>query len=312
MKNLLNKKRVLYFAVAMLCLTFVKAQIPDKLKNLPAFKLRASMLSSLHKPQAHGVLNDMRCSNNAPCLKKQTTLGGTGDDFEQRVLPTGDGSFIVIGGTNSTDGDFHVPAANAQDAFIARYNHSMQLEWTKTFGGTGDDFFNDIAQTFDGGYIAVGFTSSNDGDVSGNHGNYDVWVVKLSASGNIQWQKCLGGSAFEFGDAGIQTFYGGFTILGSTFSNDGDVSGNHGNFDAWVVQLSPAGKLLTQRCYGGSGDEFVNVMVSSGWGSFIFEGTTKSNDGDVSGNHGGTDAWVVKANASGKIIWQKTVGDTRG
>jgi hypothetical protein len=309
MKTLLNKKFITSF-VALLFIILVNAQIPDQLKNLPSFKLRASILSSLKKTNLPGRINAFGSSNNAPCLNKQTTLGGTGDDIEQRILPIGDGSFIVIGGTNSTDGNFRVPAANGGDAFIAKYNHLKQLEWTKTFGGTGDDFFNDINQTCDGGYIAVGYTSSNDGDVSGNHGNYDVWVVKLSESGNIQWQKCLGGSAFEFGDAGIQTFYGGYTIVSSTFSDDGDVSGNHGQFDAWVVQLSPAGKQLYQRCYGGSGNEFVNFMVSSDWGSFIFEGPTTSNDGDVSGNHGGTDAWIVKINALGKIIWQKTVGDT--
>src|SRR5664279_1395579 len=227
MKSLLNKKLTIVLAAAVLFTTITKAQIPDELKDLPAFKLRASILSSLHKPHGHGILNDMRCSSNAPCLKAQNTLGGSGYDFADKLIATRDGGFIVCGGTNSADGDFAVPAANGEDAYIAKYNKHRHLEWTKTYGGTGDDFFNDIVQTYDGGYILTGFTSSTDGDVSGNHGAYDVWTVKVNATGNMEWQKSLGGSGYDFGNAVVQTFYGGYAIAGNTNSNDGNVSGNH-------------------------------------------------------------------------------------
>lgn len=247
-------------------------------------------------------------NNNAPCLNRQNTLGGSGDDFGDVIIPTLDGGFMICGGTNSDDGDFRVPAANGSDAFIARYDKSRKLEWTKTVGGTGDDYFNDIVQTFDGGFIAVGYTSSTDGNVTGNHGNDDVWVVKFSASGDIQWQKCYGGSGFDFGDGVVQNFFGGYTVAGFSNSTDGDVSGVHGDFDAWVIQIGPRGNLISQHCYGGSGFDAAYGIINSGDGNFTFVGVTYSNDGDVSGNHGGADAWVVKSNLSGKIIWQKAVG----
>ena len=253
----------------------------------------------------------MRCSSNAPCLKAQNTLGGSGDDFTDKLIPTRDGGFIVCGGTNSADGDFSVPAANGNDAYIAKYNKFRHLEWTKTFGGTGDDFFNDIAQTYDGGYILTGYTSSTDGDVSGNHGAYDVWAVKVNTTGNMEWQKTLGGSGYDFGDAVVQTFYGGYAIAGFTSSNDGNVSGNHntdGNTDAWLVELGLKGNVLYQHCYGGSGSDDFEGIVKSDFGSLILEGSTTSNDGDVTGNHGGPDAWVIKVNIAGKIVWEKTVG----
>ena len=101
-------------------------------------------------------LDDLAHNNKVPCLKKQKTLGGTGDDFGSQLIPTRDGGFIVCGGTYSADGDFKVPAANGGDAFIAKYNRSRQLQWTKTMGGTGEDVFSYIAQTSDGGYIATG------------------------------------------------------------------------------------------------------------------------------------------------------------
>src|ERR1700690_1900251 len=122
MKSLLNKKITIALAATFLCITILKAQIPDRLKDLPYFKRRASMLESLHKPHAPGKLNDMHCSPNAPCLTAQTTLGGTGDDFGYTMIPTHDGGFAIVGGTNSGDGDFKVPASNGSDAYLAKYN----------------------------------------------------------------------------------------------------------------------------------------------------------------------------------------------
>ena len=81
----------------------------------------------------------------------------------------------------------------------------------------------------DGGYILAGSTGSNDGDVSGNHGGSDVWVMKMDANGNLQWQKTFGGSDNENAISIVQTTDGGYFVLASTQSpNNGDVTGNHG------------------------------------------------------------------------------------
>jgi len=100
-----------------------------------------------------------------------------------------------------------------------------------------------MEQTDEGGYILAGSTASDDGDVSGNHGGYDLWVVKADADGGIEWQRCLGGSADERAGSADQTADGGYILAGSTASNDGDVSGNHGGHDIWVVKLESAGPL---------------------------------------------------------------------
>jgi flagellar hook capping protein FlgD len=311
MKTLLNKKLTNAFAAFVLFTSITNAQqIPDKLKNLPPFKLRAEILSSLNKPHAH-IVNDMRSSSNAPCLKAQNSLGGSSYDEGHYIIQTKDGGFLVCGLTFSNDGDFHATDITNGDAYVAKYNKLRQLEWTKTYGGSGNDVFNNIAQTYDGGYIATGQTTSNDGDVSGNHGNNDVWLVKLSASGKIEWQKCFGGSGDDLGEAVVQTSYGGYAVACFVNSNDGNVSGNHntdGDFDGWFFQVSAKGNLLFQHCYGGSDFDGFFAMVPSYGGSFILYGASSSNDGDVSGNHGNGDAWVVKVNAFGKILWQRAVG----
>jgi len=227
------------------------------------------------------------------------------------MIPTHDGGFAIVGGTNSGDGDFKVPSSNGSDAYLAIYNGHRQLEWTNTIGGTGEDNFSGVAQTSDGGYIAVGQSESTDGKIGGNHGGFDVLLAKFSASGNLEWQKSFGGSGDEFGEAVVPTFYGGYAIVAFTTSDDGNVSGNHntdGNFDGWFIQVGAKGNLLFQHCYGGSDFDGFFGMVPSNNGSFILEGASGSIDGDVSGNHGNGDAWIVKVNALGKIVWQKCVG----
>ena len=62
-----------------------------------------------------------------------------------------------------------------------------EIEWQRCLGGSSTDYASSVQQTEDGGYIVVGTTSSTYGDVTGNHGNSDAWVVKLDAKGSIMW-----------------------------------------------------------------------------------------------------------------------------
>jgi hypothetical protein len=105
--------------------------------------------------------------------------------------------------------------------------------------GTGDDRCIAIQQTTDGGYMAAGASQSNDGDVTFSHGDYDFWLAKLDALGNLEWQKPFGGTAADYATAIQQTADGGYVAAGYSASNDIDVSGNHGNRDYWVVKFAP-------------------------------------------------------------------------
>lgn len=109
-----------------------------------------------------------------------------------------------------------------------------------------------VKPTTDGGFILAGHTLSNDGDVSGNHGDEDYWVVKLDGLGALQWQVALGGSDEDKASGVVQTTDGGYLICGNTKSDDGDVTGFHGGDDVWVVKLSAAGSLLWQKTFGGA------------------------------------------------------------
>ena len=184
--------------------------------------------------------------------------------------------------------------------------------WQKVYGGSNDEE-NDykghtIANAPDGGYFFIGNSKSNDGNVSGNHGKFDVWVARIDASGNIVWQRCIGGNQDEDGMVVTATADGGCLVGGQTYSNNGDMKGNHGGADAFATKLSRTGTVEWERTLGSNRDDGFTDALQNTDGSYILAGYTSGNNSDVSGNHGGQDAWLVKLNTSGFIQWQKCFG----
>jgi len=237
----------------------------------------------------------------------QKCLGGTLPEEAFAMQQTSDGGYIVVGFTHSNNGDVSGKHRGG-DAWAVKLDKNGKIQWQKCLGGRYLDEAFAVQQTSDGGYIVAGETSSEDGDVSGNHGWSDAWVVKLDKSGNIQWQKCLGGSDYDFAYAVQQSSDGGYIVVGSAKSNNGDVSGNHGNADAWVVKLDKSGEIQWQRCLGGKGEDAARAVQQSSDGGYIVAGYTWSEDGDVSSNHGYDDAWVLKLDKTGNIQWQMCLG----
>jgi hypothetical protein len=135
-------------------------------------------------------------------------------------------------------------------------------------------------------------------------------LFTLPAQNNmqIQWQGCYGGSENDYA-TGIVKTYNGYFIIGTTGSNDGDVSNFHGVYDIWVISIDSLGNLLWERAYGGSSSDYSTNIIIDNNGYYYFGGATYSNDGDVqSGNHGGSDRWIVKIDSEGNIIWEQCYG----
>ncbi len=115
----------------------------------------------------------------------------------------------------------------------------------KCYGGSDYDGATHLIELSDG-YLFAGYTHSYDGDVSGFHGNVDMWVVKVGFEGDIIWQNSLGGSEMEYPAKVFQNVDGSFTLFGETSSHDGDVTGNHSylpDSDIWIVRLSSEGSF---------------------------------------------------------------------
>jgi uncharacterized delta-60 repeat protein len=180
--------------------------------------------------------------------------------------------------------------------------------WDKTLGGSGIDYASAVQQTNDGGYIVVGSSWSNDGDVSGNHGDSDFWIVKLNKDGMVEWQKSLGGSGRDEATSIQQTNDGGYIVVGFSNSRDGDVSRNRGKFDAWIVKLKEDGSLDWQRPFGGSGEDMAFSVQQMKDNGYIVVGYSESSNGDVFENHAKKDFLVVKLKENGRPDWQRTLG----
>lgn len=244
-----------------------------------------------------------------PAILWQHALGGTNDDVAEDIAQTADGGSIMAGYTFSNNGDVSGNHGGS-DAWVVKLSSTGAIQWQRSLGGTADDQAYSVQQTTDGGYIMAGYTDSNDGDVAENHGTRDAWVVKLDSSGAIEWQHPYGGTYYEEALDIRQTSDSGYIMAGNTESDSGDVSGIHGSNDAWVVKTNASGIIQWQHPLGGISDDGATGIAQTSDGGYIMAGYSDSNDGDVSGNHGAEDAWVVKLDGLGNLQWQRCLGET--
>ena len=245
-----------------------------------------------------------------PNIEWQKSLGGTSYEYGVSIKQTSDGGYIVGANASSTNGDV-TGLHGGYDYWIIKLNSLGAIQWQRCYGGSGADQLNDLKQTADGGYIALGTSNSTNGDVTGNHGLYDAWVLKISNSGTIEWQKSFGGLAYDLVHRICQTSDGGYIFSGETSSIDGDFSVLHGSSDSWIVKLSNTGEQEWQKLLGGIDEEIGQSIQQTTDGGYILTGSTGSNDGDISGHHGSVgnwDYWVVKLSSLGLIEWQKALG----
>jgi hypothetical protein len=240
-------------------------------------------------------------------LEWQKSYGGSLWEVPNSIKETSDGGYIVTGTTSSSDGDITEQKGHG-DAWVLKLSINGNIEWQKTYGGKESDLIACIQKTKDGGYIVVGYTVSNDGDVIMNKGHDDLWVLKLRIDGSIKWQKTFGGGNSDRGTFIQVTSDGGYIVAGWTYSIDGDVTEYKGSADIWVLKIGIDGSLEWQKSYGGSGEDIAYSIKESSYGGYILVGTTESNDGDVTEFKGDIDIWVLKLSLDGNIEWQKTLG----
>jgi uncharacterized repeat protein (TIGR01451 family) len=249
---------------------------------------------------------------NDGTLSWSKPFGGSNLEYAQGITQTKDGNYALAGYTNSNDGSVSGNhGTNTYDFWVIKLDTAGTLLWQKCFGGSGDEKAYSIQQTTDGGYVVAGKDSSNDGNITNYKGASDGWVIKLDASGNLQWQKSIGGSRTDAFKSVLQTSDGGYLLTGYTYSNDNDVSGNHGDADVWVVKLDASGNLAWQKCFGGSSEEYASQIEGTVDNAFLISAHTLSNNGNVSGLSGGSDLWLIKIDEAGNLLWQKTIGGAK-
>lgn len=246
----------------------------------------------------------------------QKSFGFSGADDGISIIQTNDNGFLITGtldvtasgglGNSKSFAKKHVGG----DYWAIKLNATGNKQWSKFYGGTFTDTPYDVIQTNDNGYILVGSSDSNDVDISNNKGSYDFWVIKISETGTLIWEKSFGGTEIDEARAITNSNDGNYIIVGDTRSNNLDVSENQGAADLWVIKMSPFGNIIWEKTFGGTSFDVARSVSKTQDGGFLISGSSRSSDGDVSNNNGQNDAWVLKIDADANLKWQKTIGGT--
>lgn len=265
------------------------------------------------------------------------TWGGSGADYGNGITSTSDGGFVVVGNSNSFSGP---------NMFIIKYDTDGNLLWNKTWGGGGYEVGYAVDQTADGGLVVAGITSDfgtlNDmmivkfasdgafvwnksfgetinggmdaayaisatsdggcvvsGKLSANSGS-NVTLLKLTADGSKTWAYTWDGSTAEYGYSVIQTSDGGYAVTGQTLSYGA------GSGDMFINKYTSTGTLSWNKTWGGTNVDSGQSIIQTSDGGYAVVGFTRSFGA------GSDDIFIVKYDASGNVLWNKTLGGAAG
>ena len=210
------------------------------------------------------------------------TYGGQSEDLDFSMIKTNDGGFLAMGHTMSFGGAY-------AKAWVIKLNASGVPEWQKAWGGLKTDEFASAVQAENGDFILVGKTESY------GAGSQDVFVMRLSSTGEFLWMKTFGGSQADVATSVIRTPDGGFFVVGYSYTF------SLADSDVYVIKLAADGTFQWQRSYGGDKWDYAYSAIPTRDGGFIVAGITYSfgTDGDL---------WIFKVDELGDPVWQKSYG----
>ena len=239
----------------------------------------------------------------------EKSFGFAGHDHSYEVIVTSDGGLFFSGfldvtasGGAGNDGLFN---HGVGEFWGTKIDANGELLWRRYFGGSSNDRSYSVTETNTGDLVLVGASESEDFDISNPKGSYDMWVVKVSASGDFIWEKSYGGSGIDHAYGVVSTSDGGVLIAGDTNSNDQDVSRSFGGTDAWLIKLDQDGELEWESTYGGSDFDTLASIRRCRNGDVLLIGNTKSPEAQTVGEN---DLWIMRCTSEGGIIWQRTYG----
>jgi hypothetical protein len=186
--------------------------------------------------------------------------------------PTNDNGYILAGFRNFKQGPSH-------SLWMIKLNASGLTVWEKIYEISSLAEGNSIFETSDGGFI-VSAKRIEPGK------GYDLWILKLDASGKIVWQKGLGGEQEDFGD--VYPVADGYVVAGTTYSYGA------GNSDVWVVKMDLGGNIVWQKAFGGADYENGSAFTIPADGRYWIAGRTRSFGAD------GFDLWLLNLDQNGE------------
>ena len=250
-------------------------------------------------------------------LQWTKTYGGSEDDRGQDLVQLSDDGFVLVGYSKSSDGDSSENKGQ-HDNWLIRTDSSGLIIWEKSFGFSGHDHAYNIIETSNGGLFFNGFldVSASQGlgrnKIKSNnfsrHGVGEFWVHKIDMNGNLQWRNYFGGSNNDRSYDAIETSQGEFVIMGSSESDDIDITNPKGSYDIWVVKIDGKGQLIWEKSIGGSEYDSGKAIIEAPNGDFLILGQTYSLDGDIKSAYGSSDIVVARLSSDGKLKDLRNIG----
>ena len=206
-------------------------------------------------------------------MEWQRVYGGEENEQARSVWPTGDGGFVVAGTTEALrTGDMN--------AWILKLSSSGEIEWQRSYGGADDEVIESIRPTSDRGYVTAGYRT-----IRGT-GLGDFLVLKLTSTGDVEWQRAYGWDWDDTAHSILQTNDGGYLVAGEVSQM------------VAILKLSPLGHLVWQRVFSNARGSARSAKQTIDGGSII-SGTVNE------------DVFLLKLSSAGGLEWQKIYSGMR-
>lgn len=255
--------------------------------------------------------------------------GFSGHDHAHKIIQTKDGGYFVAGfaeysgiqgsGGDQDNGSGHgighrgTATLHGSGEYLGvKLDANGEFQWFRYYGGTQNDRISDVIQSNDGGYVMVGYSESDNFDITDNKGSYDYWVVKIQENGMLDWKHNFGGSGIDQAFGVTNTGNNSFLIVGKSNSTDKDIKNPIGGFDAWVIHLDHHGELIWEKSFGGTEFDTATTIKKLANGNFGIVGNSRSSF-DGKPNNGQNDFWMFEIDnkPNSNIYWQKTFGGAK-
>ena len=191
----------------------------------------------------------------------EQSYGGPMYDVMRAMVPN-DRGYILIGAKSIDEGG----PIFKDEAWVIQVDHDGNIIWEKRYGGSDDDRFHSAIVLDNQNILFSGITKSNDGMISNNYGNSDVWVVLTDSNGEIIWENTYGGSSSDIIGYNCmkRSIDNNFLLYGNTGSNDHDLEDFSGEENGWVWKINDQGEVLWSYAYGHEFGENINDVKELG------------------------------------------------
>ena len=247
----------------------------------------------------------------------QNVYGFKGHDHAYSIIPTRDGGYFLNGFLDVTAsegaGNYNVGSKKHHgvgEFWCHKIDSNGNLQWRKYYGGSNNDRSYDAIETEGGDFLIIGTSESLDVDISNPKGSYDIWAILINSNGEMIWEKSFGGSGIDQAKAVINDFNGNYRIIGSSFSQDKDISNPKGSSDIWLITIDRYGNLLSEISFGGTDFDSGMALVESFDKSIFIVGHSRSFDFDFTYNSGENDIVILHLTSKGKLIQTFSLGGT--